>query len=81
MFWFFGHEAYGILASQPGIEPTPSALEGEVLTVNQQESPWSMIFSYYTSIGSTVEWQLPLLFRVKYSKYQISFHIAFFKLR
>ena len=32
MFWFFGREARGILAPQPGIEPTPSALEGEVLT-------------------------------------------------
>ena len=32
MFWFFGHEACGILAPRPGIEPAPSALEGEVLT-------------------------------------------------
>ena len=32
MFWFFGHEACGILAPQPGIEPAPPALEGEVLT-------------------------------------------------
>ena len=32
MFWFFGRKACGILAPQPGIEPTPPALEGEVLT-------------------------------------------------
>ena len=32
MFSFFGHEAYGILAAWPGFEPTPSALEDEVLT-------------------------------------------------
>ena len=32
MFWFFGHEAYGILAPRPGVEPAPPALEGEVLT-------------------------------------------------
>ena len=32
MFWFFGHEVCGILALSPGIEPTPSALEGKVLT-------------------------------------------------
>ena len=32
MFWFFGPRKCGILASQPGIEPTPTALEGEVLT-------------------------------------------------
>ena len=32
MFWFFlGHKACEILAPQPGIEPVPSALEGEVL--------------------------------------------------
>ena len=29
---FFGQEACGILATWPGIEPTPLALEGEVLT-------------------------------------------------
>ena len=32
MFWFFGPEACGILAPQPGIELVPPALEGEVLT-------------------------------------------------
>ena len=32
MFWFFGHEACGILAPGPGIELAPPALEGEVLT-------------------------------------------------
>ena len=29
MFWFFGRKACGILAPEPGIEPTPPALEGE----------------------------------------------------
>ena len=32
-FVFFGQEAYGTLAPQPGIEPAPSTLEGEVLTI------------------------------------------------
>ena len=32
MFWFFGHKACGILAPQPRIKSTPSALKGEVLT-------------------------------------------------
>ena len=32
MLFFFGHEACGILAPQTGIEPTPPALEGGVLT-------------------------------------------------
>ena len=36
MFWFFVHKACGILAPWAGIEPLPSALEGEVLTT---ESP------------------------------------------
>ena len=32
LFWFFGCKACGILALQPWLEPTPCALEGEVLT-------------------------------------------------
>ena len=35
MFWFFGWKACGILAPWPEIEPTPPALEGEVLTTGQ----------------------------------------------
>ena len=30
--WFFNHEACGILGPQPGIKPTPPALEGKVFT-------------------------------------------------
>ena len=29
---FFDHEAYGVFALQAGIEPSPLALESEVLT-------------------------------------------------
>ena len=36
MFWFCGHEACGILALQPGIKPTPSALEGKALTTAKE---------------------------------------------
>ena len=32
MCWFFGCESCGILAAWPRMEPTPPALEGEVLT-------------------------------------------------
>ena len=32
MLWLFGLEAYGSLAPQPGSEPVPPALEGEVPT-------------------------------------------------
>lgn len=31
MFWFFGHETSGILASQPEIKLVPTAMKGEVL--------------------------------------------------
>ena len=31
MWAFFGHEACGILAPRPGMEPAPPELEGEVL--------------------------------------------------
>ena len=31
MFWVFGCEACGILASRPGIEAAPPTLEGQVL--------------------------------------------------
>ena len=32
MLWFFGQEAYGILALQPGMESKHPDLEGKVLT-------------------------------------------------
>ena len=32
MFWCFDCKPCGILAPRPGIEPTPPALEGKVLT-------------------------------------------------
>ena len=32
MLRFFDSQAYGVLAPQPGIKPSPPALEGEVLT-------------------------------------------------
>ena len=32
MLWFVAHEAYGILAPRPGIEPSLPTLEGKVLT-------------------------------------------------
>ena len=35
----FGCEACGILATLPGIKPTPPALEGEVFTTGPGKSP------------------------------------------
>ena len=32
MFWFYGQEACVILAPRPGVEPTPTALGGQILT-------------------------------------------------
>ena len=39
----FGHDACGILTPQPGIKPTPPALEGKVLTTGppgKSQSPF-----------------------------------------
>ena len=44
MFWCFGCEACGILAPQPGMEHTPPALEGEVLTTGLPEKSWGADF-------------------------------------
>ena len=46
MLWFFGREACGILAPRPGIEPTPPALEGKVLTAGPPgKSPPAVLLS------------------------------------
>ena len=37
MFWFFGHEVCGIVAPQPGIKPSPRALESKVLIIETPE--------------------------------------------
>ena len=46
MFWYFGHEACGILAPQPGIEPAPLALEGGFLS---REVPLQCFLEYSKS--------------------------------
>ena len=43
MFWLFGHEASGILAPRPGIEPALPALEGEVLTTRPPEKSLDLL--------------------------------------
>ena len=45
MFWFFGHKACGILAPQPGIKPTPPALEGKVLTTGPPGKVFAIVFN------------------------------------
>ena len=48
VFWFLGHEACGIPAPQPGIEPAPPALEGKVPTTAPPEKPlYSILDSTY----------------------------------
>ena len=45
MFCFWGHEAFGILAPQPGVEPALPALELEVLTTGPpQKFPLLLIY-------------------------------------
>ena len=47
-FWFCGHKACGILTPQPGIEPVPSALEGEVLMTGPPGKPPSYLFRVFS---------------------------------
>ena len=51
MFGFFGHEACGILAPWPGIEPTPTALEDEVLAA---ESPGKSLNFLFTTADNWI---------------------------
>ena len=55
--YIYAVEACGILASRPGMEPTPPALEGEVLTLDCQGSPlWRflIVISLNLCLGSRV---------------------------
>ena len=45
MFWFFCLEACGSIAPQPGIEPAPLALKGEVLTTGPPGKSLSMFLN------------------------------------
>ena len=55
MFWLFGHEAYGILAPQPGLELAPPLLEGRVLTSGPPgKSLWGTTISYFSFFGMTM---------------------------
>ena len=48
VFWFFGHQACGILAPRPGIKPASPALEGEVLNTGLPgKSPGSFFLTSY----------------------------------
>ena len=49
MFHFFGHEASEILDPRPGIEPTPPALEGKVLTTGSPGKSQAEISLHHTS--------------------------------
>ena len=54
---FIGHEAYGILASQPRIAPTHPAFECKVSSTGLPEKSHSLIvdsFSFYSSISQKV---------------------------
>ena len=77
MFWCFGHEVCGILSLLPLIEPTPPALEGEVLTTGPagnypQNFLKDCFLSYNFHVGSN-----KILFLFK----KILFHVDRFKKR
>ena len=76
-FCFFGCKACEILVPQPGIEPTPLALEGEVLTTGPPgKSPkiWFLYCAYMSLLwicpilpGSTDSSELPQLSLLTYN--------------
>ena len=55
VFRVFAHKACGILAPRPEIEPTPPALEGEVLTTGP---PGKSLLVYFLNKQSTFKNQL-----------------------
>ena len=71
MFWFSGQEACGIFASQPGIEPSSPAMEGEVLTTGLlgKYSPLSppAFLLHHLPTGWLLPAQTPLTSRPKSS--------------
>ena len=64
MFWFFGPKACGILAPQPGMEPTPPALEGEVLTTGPPGKSQWLLFNLEVSRRQTIREQTSFSHRV-----------------
>ena len=57
IFWYFGHKSHGILVPQQGIEPTPSALESEVLTTGSPGKSLLLIFGNGTTIFYLLRWK------------------------
>ena len=59
-FFFFGHEACGILAPQPGTEPVLPAMEGECGSLNHWTARESLRFLLkHGADSSDVVWALP----------------------
>ena len=56
----FGHETCGILATRPGIEPAPPALEGEVLTTGLPGKSLYFLITYSIRIIGSVTFQTQL---------------------
>ena len=82
MFWLFGHQACGILAPRPGIEPSPPALEGEVLTTGPPgKSPASHSYAGQCSISNGKYLQLSQRKSTSQGiRVRVSFHLDIFLL-
>ena len=68
MFWFFGPKAYEILAPQPGVEPTPSALEVEALTTGPPKKSLFFLLFLQKTGHKTVKNKQNLSFLLKKKK-------------
>ena len=82
MFWLVGCKACGILAPRPGIEPSPPALEGEVLTTGPPgKSPASHSYAGQCSISNGKYLQLSQRKSTSQGiRVRVSFHLDIFLL-
>ena len=69
--WYFGCEAYGILAFQLEIELAPAALEGEVFTIGPPGKSLPSFSSYLPDAWHCLTYLFCLLFTI------LQWHIQF----
>ena len=72
----FGHEAYGILALQPGIKPTSPTLEGEVFHFTSGSLGKSVYhFGFFRLQIQVLSYDICLSLRNRYLKRSLPFHL------
>ena len=79
---FFGHEACGILAPQPGIRPTAPAFEGKVLTIGPPgKSHEGFCFFFFSHTHPELYWVLVSMISKTYFLSMVTRNISFKELK